>query len=77
MNEIIKVIKRVKANFVVNDPKDALFGPGKMDSYDMVMLITELESEYNIVIPGEKMVPEFFNSVESIQALVTELGGNK
>lgn len=75
MTPIVDVIKRVKPSLNLDSSDQNLFDHGGMDSYDMVMLITELEAEYSVIIPGEKMRPEFFQSVNRITELIIELKG--
>jgi acyl carrier protein len=41
-----------------------------LDSFDMVMLIGELEEQFNVAIDGTDIVPENFVSVEAIIRLI-------
>jgi acyl carrier protein len=41
-----------------------------LDSFDMVVLIGELEEQFNISIDGADVVPENFVSVEAIIRLI-------
>ncbi len=43
---------------------------GFLDSFDVVTLISELESEFRVVIDGLDVVPENFETVEKIETLV-------
>jgi acyl carrier protein len=47
---------------------------GLLDSFDMVMLVSEFEKEYSISIDGTDIVPENFHSLASIQALLGKYG---
>jgi acyl carrier protein len=46
---------------------------GLLDSFDIVMLTTELEKTFCISIPGEEILPEAFASVSSIKSLIDRL----
>lgn len=41
-----------------------------LDSFDMVVLIGDLEDEFDITIDGTEVVPENFVSVEAIARLI-------
>ena len=44
-----------------------------LDSFDIVTIITEINSEFDVAIPADRIVPENFNSAEALAALVEEL----
>lgn len=44
-----------------------------LDSLDIVSLISEISSEYDVEIPAEEIVPENFNSAKAMYALVQKL----
>lgn len=73
MNEdifrLLQVI-RPEAGFQesVNFVEDAL-----LDSLDIILLVSEIESRFGIKIPGEKVVPSNFHSVEAIAELISSL----
>jgi len=43
---------------------------GMLDSFDMMTLVSELDAQYHIRIPGMEIVPENFENLASILALV-------
>ena len=47
---------------------------GLLDSFDMVMLTSELEKTFSIAIDGLDFIPENFTSLENIQALIQRSG---
>lgn len=51
----------------------ALIDDGILDSLDIVMLVGELNDAFSITITAEDLVPENFNSAETIWALVQRL----
>ena len=51
----------------------ALVDDGILDSFDMVALVTEINDEVDVRIGIENLVPENFNSVDSIIELIERL----
>ena len=51
----------------------ALVDDGILDSFDMVELVTEINDEFDVRIGIENLVPENFNSVDSIIELIERL----
>lgn len=43
---------------------------GILASFDIVMLITRIEEEFDVVIPAKDIVPENFNSAKALWALI-------
>lgn len=41
-----------------------------LDSFDMVTLVAEIDAAYGVTVPVEALVPENFNSVQALYALV-------
>lgn len=46
---------------------------GILASFDIVMLITRIEEEFDVVIPAKDIVPENFNSAKSLYALIERI----
>ncbi|MBQ6540810.1 MAG: acyl carrier protein [Oscillospiraceae bacterium] len=44
-----------------------------LDSLDIVSLITEIDDQFDVVIPPEEIIPENFNSAEALFELITRL----
>jgi acyl carrier protein len=51
----------------------ALIDDNIIDSFSVITLIGEISSEFDVEIPADKIVPENFNSVEAMWALIEEL----
>lgn len=52
-----------------------LVDDGYLDSFDIVTLVGDLAEAFDIEVGVEDLVPENFNSVEAIWALVQRLQG--
>lgn len=45
---------------------------GGLDSFQIVILINELEKATGVVIPGDLILPEYFSSIASLQRLLVD-----
>ena len=50
---------------------------GMLDSFDIVTLVDTLDTEYDIVIDGIDIIPENFDSLDSIVRLLQKNGVNE
>lgn len=50
----------------------ALITKGILESFDIVSLVSELSDEFDITIRPKDLVPENFNSLDAICALIRE-----
>ena len=46
-----------------------------LDSFDLVTLVSELSDAFDIEITAKEFIPENFNSVHALYAMVQELQG--
>ena len=44
-----------------------------LDSFDIVTLVAEIASEFDVSIPAEELLPENFNSAKALYALIERL----
>lgn len=44
-----------------------------LDSFDIVTIISEVNDEYDVMIPADEIVPDNFNSAQSLYALIERL----
>ena len=51
----------------------ALIDDGILDSLDIVSIVTEIDSEFDVRIPPEEIIPENFNSAEALFDLISRL----
>jgi acyl carrier protein len=62
----------VKASNGAIQPDDDLEQLG-LTSLDMVNLMLAVEAEFDLTIPGAKLLPKYFRSVRNIDGLVSDL----
>ena len=64
MEKLYEILKSLHPD-VDFTAQDDLIGEGILDSLDIVTLITEINSAYDVSIPAEEILPENFCSAES------------
>ena len=52
---------------------DRLIDDKILDSFDIVTLVAEIDAEFDVAIPAEELIPENFNSAQSLYALIERL----
>jgi len=69
MNKLIEILTNVRPDidFLQNNQ---LIDDGVLDSFDIIMLIGELNEEFDIKISVEDLVPENFNSADAMMKLI-------
>ena len=49
---------------------------GILGSFDIVMLVTRIEEEFDIVIPARPITPDTFRSAEALYSVIQSLEDN-
>jgi D-alanine--poly(phosphoribitol) ligase subunit 2 len=44
-----------------------------IDSFDIITLIAEIDSEFDVAVPAEEIIPENFNSAKALYAMIERL----
>ena len=55
------------------ETETALIDNKILDSFDIVTIVAEIDSEYDVQIPAVELIPENFNSAKALYALVQKL----
>ena len=72
MDELLEILKEAKPEVDFSAEKK-LIDNGILDSFDVVQLVMKLNEEFDIEIGAEEIVPENFNSAESLWAMIQRL----
>lgn len=64
-NIVVNVIQSVRPDLILNDHENDNLAD-VLNSLDIVFIVDELENKLGISIPAEKIVPENFESVNSL-----------
>lgn len=70
-NKIIKILNDTRTEFDFKEENDNFIEKGLLDSFDIISLVSDFEEELGISIPGDKILPENFSSIESIENILT------
>ncbi|MFR7876157.1 MAG: acyl carrier protein [Butyricimonas paravirosa] len=73
--KIISILSELRPEFDFNEPLNFI-EEGMLDSFDIINLVTALDSEFSISIDGMDVLPDNFSSVERIEALLKKWGGS-
>ena len=67
-----KILAILQENYPEIDfeSSDELVDDGTLDSLTIVGIISALSSEFNVELPYEEIIPENFNSVDAMAALI-------
>ena len=72
METIINIIKGIKPAAVV-DENTRLIDDKVLDSLAMISLVAELADEYDVEITAQDIIPENFETVGAIKAMLERL----
>lgn len=72
MDKLLKILNRLHPDVDFTVVED-LYEEGVLDSLDMVRLVTEISREFDVQIPAEALLPENFQNVHTIYALIERL----
>lgn len=68
-NEILEILKELKPEEDFQN-SESFIDDELLDSFDVITLMSMLEEKYGIVIDGLDIVPENFESIETIIRLI-------
>ena len=67
--KIIAILDEIRPEFDFSEPVDFI-EEGMLDSFDIVSLVDAIENELGVSISGSDIIPENFNSVDSIMKII-------
>ena len=72
MEQLLEILSELHPE-VDFETEDQLIDNKILDSFDIVTIIAEINSEFDVAIPAEEIVPENFNSSKALWELVEKL----
>lgn len=73
MKSVIEILKEIRPEFDFAVSSDFI-ADGMLDSFDMVTLVSALDKNWGISIQGTDIVPENFQNLQTIEALLRTSG---
>ena len=73
MKSVAEILKEIRPEFDFAGSGDFI-ADGLLDSFDMVTLVSALDKNYGISIQGTDIVPENFQNLQTIEALLRKSG---
>ncbi|MCH5265266.1 MAG: acyl carrier protein [Lachnospiraceae bacterium] len=74
MNKIMEILQGIRPEFDFSTSENFI-EDGYLDSFDLVTLVSELDATFDISIDGLDIVPENFETIETIANVVKNNGG--
>lgn len=74
--KILAILKEIRPEFDFEE-SDNFVEDGYLDSFDIVTLVSELETAFDIVIDGLDVLPENFETVQDICNMINKSGEEK
>ena len=75
MEQIYKILEEIRPEFDFRQSGDFI-EDGYLDSFDIVSVVSEIETAFGILIDGLDIVPENFQDISAICEVVKKNGGN-
>ncbi len=72
METLLEILSELRPD-VDFENETALITDGVLDSFDIVALVAELNDAFDIEIKPNNLIPENFNSVNAMMALIEQL----
>lgn len=68
--KILKILNDTRPEFNFSDPNIQFIDSGYLDSFDIVTIVADIENSFNVKIQGSLILPENFQTVDSITNLI-------
>ena len=69
--KVLKILNEIRSEFDFSSNTDFIKS-GMLDSFDVVSLVSALDDEFKISIEGTDILPENFQSIDTIISLLTK-----
>ena len=74
-DKVLAILKEIRPEYDFEKSEDFV-AEGLLDSFDVVTLVSELETAFDVVIDGLDVVPENFNNIDSILEVLKKNGAS-
>jgi len=74
MEKVLDILQAIRPEFNFSRGSGYI-DDGMLDSFDVITLVSELDAAFGISIDGMEILPQNFNTLDSIVALVRNNGG--
>ena len=74
-DKILAILKEIRPEYDFETSEDFV-AEGLLDSFDVVTLVSELETAFDVVIDGLDVVPENFSNIDSILEVLKKNGAS-
>lgn len=72
MEQLLAILEELHPDFDFEN-NERLIDDKVLDSFDIIALVAEIDSEMDVTIPAEEIIPENFNSAKALYALIQRL----
>ena len=72
MEEFMEILRDIRPD-VDFENCTTLIDDKILDSFDIISIITELNSQMDVAVPADQIIPENFNSAQALWAMVEKL----
>jgi D-alanine--poly(phosphoribitol) ligase subunit 2 len=72
MEDLLEILEDLHPD-IDFETHEALIDQQVLDSFDLVTLIAEIDSVFDVTIPAEEIIPENFNSAKALYKLIERL----
>jgi len=73
MKSIAEILKEIRPEFDFVASQDFI-SDGMLDSFDIVTLVSSLDKNFGVSIPGTEILPENFTNIQTIEVLLRKSG---
>ena len=72
MEKLLEILQELHPD-VDYDSCESLINDQILDSFDIITIITQINTEFDVAVPASEIIPENFNSAKALWALVERL----
>jgi acyl carrier protein len=66
--KIVEIIQKVSRKKVTPDPDESLFDSGVIDSFNLPVMVSEIEKSFSVTVAGGDLNPRKFETIERIES---------